>query len=88
MTHTAQVQLTEKTINPDGTIQITFDDGTGLVYGDEQSIILDCEARDISFPDYLKSFLVCMLADTGISVIGKTLLLDIDAADGNIVKVI
>lgn len=88
MTHTAQVTLVEKTVNADGTIQVTFDDGTGLIYGDEQSIVIDCEARDLSFPDYLKSFLVCLLADQGASIIGKTVVLDIDAVDGNIVKVI
>lgn len=88
MNHVAQITLVEKTVNQDGTIQITFDDGTGLIYGDEQSIILDCESRDLSFSDYLKSFLICMLADQGSAIIGKTVVLDTDAVDGNIVKVI
>lgn len=85
--HQASVTLTEKTVNHDGTIQVTFDDGTGYVYGDETSLVIDCEARDLQFPDYLKSLLVCMLADAGISTVGKTLMLDIDATDGVIVKV-
>ena len=88
MTHTAEMTLTAKTVNLDGTIQVTYSDGTGLVYGDEASLVLDCESKDILFPDYLKSMLVCMLADQGMSVIGRTLVLDIDAPDGNIVKVV
>lgn len=88
MTHQSTIQLTAKTINPDGSIQVTFSDGTGLIYGDQASIILDCEARDAEFSEYLKSMLICMLGDIGDSVIGTTLHLDIDATDGNIVKVV
>lgn len=88
MIHQATVQLTEKTTNSDGTIQVTFSDGTGLVYGDEASIVIDCEARDAQFPEYLKSMLVCMLADIGDSVVGRTLHIDTDATDGVIVKVV
>ena len=88
MTHTAQVTLTDKTVNDDGTIQVTFSDGTGYLYNDEASLIMDCEMRDSDFPTELKSLLICMLADQGLSVVGRTLYLDIDATDGNIVKVI
>jgi len=88
MTHTATVQLIDKTTNPDGTIQVTFSDGTGFVYGDEDSLQIDCQDRDTQFPDYLKSMLICMLADHGVSTVGKTLFLDIDAVDGVIVKVV
>lgn len=88
MTHIAEVTLISKTVNLDGSIQVTFSDGTGLIYGDEASITIDCEARDLEFPEYLKSILICMLADTGDSVIGRTLHIDVDAADGNIVKVV
>lgn len=88
MTHTAQVTLTDKTVNDDGTIQVTFDDGTGYLYGDEASLIIDCEVRDADLPSQLKSILICMLVDQGISTVGKTLYLDVDATDGNIVKVI
>jgi len=88
MNHVAQITLVEKTVNLDGTIQVTFSDGTGLIYGDEASIAIDCEARDLEFPEYLKSILICMLADTGDSIIGRTLRIDVDAADGNIVKVV
>lgn len=88
MLHTAQVQLTDKTVNDDGTIQVTFDDGTGYIYGDEASLIMDCEVRDSDLPSTLKSLLICMLVDQGQSTVGKTLYLDIDAVDGNIVKVI
>ena len=88
MNHQASVTLTAKTTNADGSIQVTFNDGTGFVYGDEASLVIDCESKDALFPDYLKSMLVCMLADTGISVVGKTLMLDLDATDGIIVKVV
>lgn len=88
MAHTAQVTLTEKTTNPDGTIQVTFDDGTGYLYGDENALIIDCENRDNDFPSQLKSLLVCMLVDQGNATVGKTLYLDIDDANGVIVKVL
>ena len=88
MTHTAQVTLTEKTVNADGTIQVTWSDGTGYVYGDEASLVIDCESRDNDLPSTLKSYLVCMLVEQGISTVGKTLFLDLNATDGNIVKVI
>lgn len=88
MTHTADITLVSKTINLDGSIQVTFSDGTGLIYGDEASLDIDCEVRDSEFPEYLKSILICMLSDTGDSVIGRTLHIDVDAADGNIVKVV
>lgn len=88
MSHTADVTLVSKTINLDGSIQVTFSDGTGLIYGDEASLDIDCEVRDLEYPEYLKSMLICMLANTGNSVIGRTLHIDVDAADGNIVKVV
>ena len=88
MTHTADITLVSKTINLDGSIQVTFSDGTGLIYGDEASLNIDCEVRDLEFPEYLKSILICMLADAGDSVIGRTLHIDVDAVDGNIVKVV
>lgn len=88
MTHTAQVTLTAKTVNGDGTIQVTFDDGTGYLYSDESSLALDCEVRDNDLPLDLKSFLVCMLVQEGVSVVGRTLTLDLAAADGNIVKIL
>jgi hypothetical protein len=88
MTHTAQVTLTDKTVNDDGTIQVTFDDGTGYLYGNEEALILDCEVRDGDLPIDLKSFLICMLVQEGVSIVGRTLSLDLTAADGNIVKVL
>jgi len=88
MTHTATVQLVSKTVNDDGSIQVTWDDGTGYIYSDEASLLLDCEVRDADLPTELKSFLICMLAEQGVSTVGKTLHLDLDAVDGNIVKVI
>ena len=88
MTHTAQITLAEKTVNADGTIQVTWSDGTGYVYGDEASLVIDCESRDNDFPSTLKSYLICMLVEQGISTVGKTLFLDLNATDGNIVKVI
>lgn len=88
MNHTADVTLVAKTVNLDGSIQVTFSDGTGLIYGDEASLTIDCEARDLEFPEYLKSMLICMLADNGDSVIGRSLHIDIDDVDGNIVKVV
>lgn len=88
MTHTAEVTLLEKTVNDDGTIQVTFSDGTGYLYGDEASLVIDCEVRDSDLASQLKGFLICMLVDQGLSVVGRTLYIDIDASDGNIVKVI
>lgn len=88
MAHTAQVQLTAKTVNPDGTIQVTFDDGTGYLYGDESALIIDCQVRDSDLPAQLKSLLVCLLVDHGVDAIGTTLYLDLDDAAGNIVKVL
>lgn len=88
MLHTAQVQLTDKTVNDDGTIQVTFDDGTGYLYADEASLTLDCDVRDADFPSSLKSYLICMLVEQGALTVGKTLHLDLDDPDGNIVKVI
>lgn len=88
MNHTAVVTLQEKSVNEDGSIQVTFDDGTGYVYGDEASLALDCEIRDSDFPSQLKSIFICMLVDQGLTTIGKTLFLDIDNPDGNIVRVI
>ena len=88
MTHTSQVTLTDKTVNIDGSIQVSFDDLTGFAYGDEASLTMDCELRDTQFPDYLKSLLICMLVEQGALTIGKTLHLDLDDPDGNIVKVI
>jgi hypothetical protein len=88
MTHTAQITLTDKTVNDDGTIQVTFSDGTGYLYGDEASLVIDCEMRDGDLPSTLKSYFICMLVSQGISTVGKTLYLDFDDVDGNIVKVI
>lgn len=88
MTHTATVTLVDKTVNDDGSIQVTWDDGTGYIYSDEASLLIDCESRDADLPTQLKSFLICMLAEQGVSTVGKTLHLDLTATDGNIVKVI
>lgn len=88
MLNTAEVTLTAKSVNEDGTIQVTFDDGTGYLYGDETALIQDCAVRDSDFPSDLKSYLICMLVDQGDATIGKTLFIDLDAVDGNIVKVI
>lgn len=88
MTHTATATLIDKTVNEDGSIQVTWDDGTGYVYSDEASLLLDCESRDADLPTQLKGFLICMLVQQGVSTVGKTLHLDLNAADGNIVKVI
>jgi hypothetical protein len=88
MTHTAQVTLADKTVNEDGTIQVTFDDGTGYLYGDEASLQIDCEMRDNDLPTSLKSYLICMLVEQGLSTVGKTLFIDLNDAQGNIVKVI
>ena len=88
MTHTATVTLVEKTVNEDGSIQVTWDDGTGYLYADEASLLIDCESRDADLPSQLKSFLICMLVEQGVSTVGKTLHLDLTATDGNIVKVI
>jgi stress response protein SCP2 len=88
MNHTATVQLIGKTTNPDGTIQVSFDDLTGFAYGDESGLVIDCELRDSQFPDYLKSLLICMLVEQGINTVGKTLHLDLTEPNGNIVKVI
>jgi hypothetical protein len=88
MTHTAQVTLVDKTVNEDGTIQVTFLDGTGYLYGDETSLQIDCEMRDNDLPTSLKSYLICMLVEQGLSTVGKTLFIDLNDAQGNIVKVI
>jgi len=88
MTHTATVTLVDKTVNSDGNIQVTWDDGTGYLYSDEASLAIDCESRDADLPSQLKSFLICMLVEQGVSTVGKTLHLDLTATDGNIVKVI
>lgn len=88
MTHTATVTLVDKTTNEDGSIQVTWDDGTGYIYSDEASLLIDCESRDADLPSQLKSFLICMLVEQGVSTVGKTLHLDLTATDGNIVKVI
>jgi hypothetical protein len=88
MTHTAQVTVIDKTVNADGTVQVTWDDGSGYIYGDEASLVIDCEARSIDFPNDLKSILICMLVEIGVTTVGKTLYLDINDPDGNIVKVI
>ena len=88
MTHTATVTLVDKTTNEDGSIQVTWDDGTGYLYSDEASLLIDCENRDADLPTQLKSFLICMLAEQGVSTVGKTLHLDLTATDGNVVKVI
>lgn len=88
MNHAATVQLTAKTTNADGTIQVSFDDLTGFAYGDENGLIIDCELRDGQFPDYLKSILICMLVEQGAGTIGKVLHLDLNEPNGNIVKVI
>lgn len=88
MIHTAQVTLVDKTVNDDGSIQVTWDDGTGYIYGDEASLLIDCESRDADLPSQLKGFLICMLAEQGVSTVGKTLFLDLTDASGNIVKVI
>lgn len=88
MTHTATVTLVDKTVNEDGSIQVTWDDGTGYIYSDEASLLIDCESRDADLPTQLKSFLICMLVEQGVSTVGKTLHLNLKATDGNIVKVI
>ncbi len=88
MSHTATVTLTEKTVNADGTIQVTWDDGSGYLYGDEASLVIDCESRELDYPNDLKSMLICMLVEIGATTVGKTLFLDINDPDGNIVKVI
>ena len=88
MTHTAVVTLVDKIVNEDGSIQVTWDDGTGYIYGDEASLLIDCESRDADLPTELKSFLICMLVEQGVSTVGKTLFLDLTDTDGNIVKVI
>ena len=88
MTHSAIVTLTDKTVNADGSIQVTWDDGTGYIYSDEASLAMDCEMRDLDFPNDLKSILICMLVELGATTVGKTLYLDINGPDGNIVKVI
>lgn len=88
MISTAQTTLTNKTVNEDGTIQVTFIDGTGFIYQDEASLILDSQVRADDFVASLKSYLVCMLVEQGLTTEGKTLFIDIDDAQGNIVKVI
>lgn len=88
MTHTAIVTLVAKTINDDGSVQVTWDDGTGYIYADEASLLIDCESRDADLATQLKGFLICMLAEQGVTTVGKTLSLDLQASDGNIVKVI
>lgn len=88
MLTTAQVTLTAKSVNEDGTIQVTFDDGTGYLYGDEASLEQDSEIRNADFPSDLKSYLICLLVNQGDTTIGKTLLCDLNDVDGNIVKVI
>jgi hypothetical protein len=88
MLTTAQVTLTAKSVNEDGTIQVTFDDGTGYLYGDEAALVQDSETRNSDFPSDLKSYLICMLVNQGDTTIGKTLFIDLDDVNGNIVKVI
>lgn len=88
MLTTAQVTLTAKSVNEDGTIQVTFDDGTGYLYGDETSLEQDSEIRNADFPSDLKSYLICLLVNQGDATIGKTLFCDLNDVDGNIVKVI